>query len=94
MTRHHPNHKEIPTFTPVQTQHSDGCGATACSSPTHDDIARRAYEIYIASGQKNGHCTQNWHRAEQALRDQFQVNHSAQQQSFKAVVPELVGSPL
>jgi len=35
--------------------------------PTHDDIARRAYDIYLGNGCKQGHCKQNWRQAEQEL---------------------------
>jgi hypothetical protein len=36
--------------------------------PTHDDIAARAYEIYVESGRTQGHCKQNWQQAEHDLR--------------------------
>ncbi|MDB6112498.1 MAG: hypothetical protein JWR69_4248 [Pedosphaera sp.] len=32
--------------------------------PTRDDIARRAYEIYVARGKANGHETEDWTQAE------------------------------
>jgi len=37
--------------------------------PTHDQIAKRAYEIYVKTGRKQGQCTRNWQQAEQSLRD-------------------------
>ena len=39
--------------------------------PTHDEIARRAYEIYDTKGRKPGHCRQNWHQAERELSTPF-----------------------
>jgi hypothetical protein len=36
--------------------------------PTHDEIARRAYEIYLKSECKEGNCNQNWYEAEVKLR--------------------------
>jgi hypothetical protein len=65
-------------------RHSGCCDSAA---PTHDDIARRAYDIYVKTGCKNGHCTQNWHQAEQSLRDQAHAGHHAQQHSSGAAAP-------
>ena len=36
--------------------------------PTHAEIARRAYEIYIKTGRIQGQCKQNWQHAEHDLR--------------------------
>jgi hypothetical protein len=38
--------------------------------PTHEAIARRAYEIYLMTGRQPGQCAQNWQQARQSLRDQ------------------------
>jgi hypothetical protein len=49
--------------------HSDmhvGHGVIAAAS--HDAIARRAYDIYVKSGCKHGHCAQNWQQAEHELK--------------------------
>lgn len=35
---------------------------------THDDIAKRAYDIYVQNGRKQGQCKQNWQQAEHDLR--------------------------
>lgn len=43
---------------------------TATSSsrvPTHEEIARRAYEIYVARGQTCGHELEDWIQAEREL---------------------------
>ena len=40
------------------------------STPSHDDIARRAYEIYVKTGSHAGRCQQNWLQAERELRKQ------------------------
>lgn len=39
----------------------------ADQGPTRDEIARRAYEIYEASGRIDGRDEQNWLQAEQEL---------------------------
>lgn len=38
------------------------------TSASHDDIARRAYEIYNESGRKQGRCRANWNQAERELQ--------------------------
>ena len=40
------------------------------AAPRHEEIARRAYEIYVQKGRKAGQCQQNWKQAEQDLRQQ------------------------
>ena len=35
---------------------------------SHDDIARRAYDIYIKKGRQQGQSQQNWRQAEAELR--------------------------
>jgi hypothetical protein len=35
---------------------------------THGDIAKRAYDIYLKTGRKQGQCQQNWFKAEHELR--------------------------
>jgi hypothetical protein len=35
--------------------------------PTREDIARRAYEIYVARGKADGRATEDWMQAEHEL---------------------------
>lgn len=51
----------------VQTA-GDAKGRSGIALPTHDEIAKRAYDIYVKSGHKQGLCNQNWLKAEQELR--------------------------
>lgn len=37
--------------------------------PTHDDIARCAYDLYDKRSRQEGQCEQNWLQAERDLRD-------------------------
>jgi hypothetical protein len=37
---------------------------------THDQIAERAYDIYVQNGRHAGQCQQNWEQAENDLRHQ------------------------
>jgi hypothetical protein len=41
--------------------------ATPAAKPTHDQIAAKAHEIWIAKGRPDGLCAQNWAEAEQLL---------------------------
>jgi len=69
--------------------------AHACScvnGPTHEDIANRAYDIYLKNGRKQGQCKQNWQQAEQSLRDQNQASHRAQEHSSGAVAAHASGA--
>jgi len=54
--------KQIPLSRTLQNQ-----GADASCSPTHDDIARRAYEIFIGRGGQAGTYQQDWMQAEREL---------------------------
>jgi hypothetical protein len=40
----------------------------ARTGPTHEQIARRAYEIFQARGSQPGNPEQDWHQAERELR--------------------------
>lgn len=44
-----------------------GPDAPGSTQPSHDDIARRAHEIFIESGRISGRCTENWLQAEREL---------------------------
>lgn len=35
--------------------------------PSHEEIARRAFELYLARGGEHGHHEEDWARAEQEL---------------------------
>jgi hypothetical protein len=41
---------------------------TARRAPTHDEIARRAYELFLQRGGQHGSHEQDWLRAESELR--------------------------
>ena len=44
-------------------------GMVSTTMPTHKDIAKRAYEIYVKNGCKEGQSEQNWLQAEQELKN-------------------------
>ena len=43
--------------------------STSSRSPSREEIARRAYELWIARGRTHGHDREDWVRAEQELRN-------------------------
>ena len=44
-------------------------GPIVSASPTHEDIARRAYQIYVEKGRPQGQSEQIWQQAEQDIRN-------------------------
>ena len=45
--------------------------------PSHDNISRRAYAIYLNMGFKQGQCKQNWLRAESELQEEYMTKFNA-----------------
>jgi hypothetical protein len=41
---------------------------TLAVEPSHEDIARRAYQLYEESGRRHGHDQDDWFQAERELR--------------------------
>ena len=50
-----------------KTPHS---GQVATIILTHEGISKRAYEIYVKNGRKEGQSEQNWLQAEQEIKNQ------------------------
>jgi hypothetical protein len=40
-------------------------------TPTHEQIAQRAYQLYLARGQAEGHDREDWLKAEKQLSEDF-----------------------
>ena len=45
---------------------------TLPAEPSHEDIARRAYELYCVGQHEDGHDLEHWLRAEEQLRADLQ----------------------
>ena len=60
--------KPVQPFMPGETLLAGSLGEGYPRQPSHDEISRSAYDIYVASGCKQGQCTKNWFQAEQSLR--------------------------
>lgn len=43
-------------------------------SPAHDEIARRAYELFLARGRQHGRAQEDWLSAERELRERYSVS--------------------
>jgi hypothetical protein len=59
-----------PTETPAPGQNTVAQRNTSAprSGPTHEQIARRAYEIFLARGGQHGNPEQDWIQAERELK--------------------------
>jgi len=54
-------------FIDPQTHAAGQSGSASPQKPSHEDIARRAFDIYVKKGRLQGQCRQNWREAEQEL---------------------------
>ncbi len=65
MTTHHSRHKQPGVSKATGAQNI----SQPSGEPTQEQIAFRAYEIYVKSGCALGHCTENWQEAERSFHD-------------------------
>jgi len=55
----------------TQQMHGEAhTGQTAVPMYTHEEIAKRAYEIYVKRGRRQGQSQQDWNQAEQELQNE------------------------
>lgn len=73
-----PGHSSSQRQSSPQTAMAAATAQAALQSPTHDDIALRAFAIYAEKGRAKGHCQQNWHQAENELRKQQMATGTAE----------------
>jgi hypothetical protein len=66
-------------FTDPQTNAAWQSGSAWPQVPSHEDIARRAFDIYVKKGRLQGQCRQNWWEAEQELNIENQASCVAHQ---------------
>src|SRR4051812_16747399 len=52
----------------VKTATTAKAGAVSTAEPTHDEIAARAYELYLGRGSLDGYSEEDWMLAEAELR--------------------------
>lgn len=53
---------------PMSVKASKGVKVVAAKQPTHDEIAVRAFELFLGRGGEAGHHEEDWLRAEAELR--------------------------
>jgi hypothetical protein len=56
------------TSAPMAVKAPAGGKARASSVPTHDEIARRSYELYLSRGGTDGFDVEDWLKAEAELQ--------------------------
>jgi hypothetical protein len=61
-------------ITDPQTDAAEQSGSASPQVPSHEDIAQRAFDIYLKKGRPQGQCQQNWWEAEQELNIENQVS--------------------
>lgn len=57
-----------PTPSNMQDRASENVASASRGSPSHEQVARRAYEIFLARGGTPGNPEQDWFQAERELR--------------------------
>jgi hypothetical protein len=64
-------HSKVTQMSTMQQEHrTSHPGPAATAVPTHKDIAKRAYEIYVGEDSRQGQSEHNWLQAEQELKSQ------------------------
>jgi hypothetical protein len=66
-----PKTTQVPA--PQQAHDNPRSKSAQTTKPTIDDIAKRAYEIYVKNGCQPDQCEQNWKQAEQELTKGLKV---------------------
>jgi hypothetical protein len=51
--------------------------ATTSPTPTHNQIAAKAYELWLQNGPHNGRCIDYWFRAEELLIQELNLDSQA-----------------
>jgi hypothetical protein len=56
------------------TTASPSTTSTSTRAPSHDEIAHRAFELFLARGRQHGRAQEDWLSAERELRARYSVN--------------------
>jgi len=92
----------IPTFSrshahdPTAISHGTSAppsGPILTSEFTHDQIAERAYDIYVQNGRHEGQCQENWEQAENDLHHQGLVACHAEHVVKNVFAPDAIVAP-
>jgi len=71
-------------FSGVKPPQSAPGGIGKSCMPTHDEIARRAYEIYVDHDRSEGRSEQDWRQAEEELVQKPQASSLKPQAQFRS----------
>jgi Protein of unknown function (DUF2934) len=71
----------------AQRQKPEPMPKPATAVPSHDEIERRAFEIFKGRGEEPGDPTQDWLEAEKQLREE--ARHGAGRRASRSRGPEL-----
>ena len=71
----------------AQRQKPEPKSKPAAATPAHEEIERRAYEIFSTRGEELGDPTQDWLEAERQLREE--ARHGAVRRASRSRGPEL-----
>jgi hypothetical protein len=66
-----PKKSQVPAPQQVYDISRPKSGSTV--KPTNQDIAKRAYEIYVEKGCQQGQCEENWKQAERELKKGLKI---------------------
>jgi hypothetical protein len=66
-------------LTDPQTDGAEQSKSASSQVHSHEDIARRAFDIYVKKGRLQGQCQQNWREAEQELTMENRASGVAQE---------------
>jgi hypothetical protein len=71
-----------PATVPTATGEIPNPVESLASNPTHDEIARRAYQLYEERGREHGHDWEDW----------FLAEHDLRQRAVRAVIDRVLGT--
>jgi hypothetical protein len=63
-------------------------------SPSHEEISRRAHELWEEAGRGDGNDAAHWHQAERELRGQHRPTGEVSEARGRSVEPPLAGKHL
>jgi hypothetical protein len=69
---------------PIATGEIPNLVETVEATPTHDEIARRAYQLYEARGSAHGRDLEDWLEAEYELRQRLRLDVLASEEPYAA----------
>ena len=63
-----------PSRAPAALETTTTTTTTTAAGPSRDEIAKRAFELFLARGRQHGHAEADWLNAERELRERYSVS--------------------